>query len=121
MKAINNILAYRRLDNGILASFNYTSKLSIINANQVEEELLQLIKNGENSVFLDFSNIEFIDTAGFHALLSVQIDSKLNGLKFMIINISNELMDLFKLVKLDNVFELRKKADQSYDRLKEAS
>ena len=117
MKTINKILNYKRVDNGMLVSFKYTSKLSIINADQVEKELQNLIKIGNTTIFLDFSTIEFIDTAGFHALLSIQIDSKLNDLKFMIINISDEIMELFKLVKLDNVFELRER----YNRLKEAS
>lgn len=120
MKTMNNILEYKKVDNGILVSFKYISKLSVINANQVEEELQHVIRHGETSLFLDFSTIEFIDTAGFQALLSIHIDSKLNHVKFVLVNVTEDILELFKLVKLDHVFEMKPSNDSDFNMLKKA-
>ena len=122
MKTLDKkILLYKRIDNSIIASFKYTNRLSIINSNEIEDELLLLIKNGETSIFLDFSEMKFIDSAGFQALLSVHIDAKLNNVEFVIINANEEVIELFNLVELNNVFDLRNNSDSNYNKLRKAS
>ncbi|MCB2195691.1 MAG: STAS domain-containing protein [Bacteroidetes bacterium] len=117
----NKILAQKRINDGIVVSIKESNKICITNANRIEEELLQLIKQGENTVLLDFSKIEFIDTAGFQALLSAQIESKLYHVNFSIINANDDVRELFTLVKLDSVFDIRNKPVSDYNKLKKAS
>lgn len=117
----NKILAQKRINDGIVVSIKESSKICITNANRIEEELLQLIKQGENTVLLDFSKIEFIDTAGFQALLSAQIESKLYHVNFSVINANDDVLELFRLVKLDSVFDLKNITTSAYSKFKKAS
>lgn len=122
MKTIDKqILLYNRIDNSIIVSFKNTNKLNILNSNVVESKLLKLVKGGGTSVILDFSNIDFIDSAGFHALLSVYIDSKLNQVEFIIINAKQEVIELFNLVELNNVFVLKNSSDFNLKQFRRAS
>jgi anti-anti-sigma factor len=112
MKTIDkNILSYIRKEQSVKVSFQNTNRLSIINSSKIEDELLQLIIRGETSIFLDFSEIKFIDSSGFQALLSVHIDARLKGVEFVIVNPNDEIMELINLVDLDNIFEIRYNSD----------
>ncbi|MFC2096456.1 STAS domain-containing protein [Bacteroidota bacterium] len=122
MKTIHKkTLLYKRIDNSIIVSIKYTNSLNIINSNGIEEELRQFINNGETSIFLDFSKMKFIDTAGFQVLLSVHIDAKLNKVEFVILNANEEVLELFNLVELNNVFDLRNNLDSRYKMFRKAS
>ena len=121
MKTIHKILSYKRVDNRLIASFRYTTRLSIINSDEIEEELLQLVKNGETSLFLDLYEIKFIDSAGFRSLLSVHIDAKLKNVEFAIINANEDILELFNLVELNTVFDIRSNLEFIQEDFKKAS
>ncbi len=110
MKTINrNILNYQKEGQILTASFCSTNKLSIQNACNLEEELYELIKREETSIYLDFTGIDFIDSSGFQALLSLYIDAKLKHIEFVILNANNQVRELFDLVKLNTVFDFKYK------------
>lgn len=122
MKTIDkSILSYNRKEQSVIVSFQNTNRLSVINSSKLEDELLQLIISGETSILLDFSAIKFIDSSSFQALLSVHIDAKLKGVEFTILNPNDEVVELIKLVDLDNIFEIRYTLDSNYKEFKNAS
>ncbi len=65
--------------------------------------------------------MKFMDSAGFHALLSVHIDAKLKESKFILLNPNEEIYDLFKSVDLDKIFDIRSKNKYLNEDLKKAS
>lgn len=122
MKTIDkNILLFNRFDNSIIVSFKNTNRLNILNSDEIENRLLKLIKRGETSLILDFFNVDFVDSAGFHALLSVYIDSKLNQVEFIIINAKQEVIELFNLVELNNIFIFKNSTDFNFSDFKRVS
>jgi anti-anti-sigma factor len=105
METINNrILSYEKLDKNIIVSFNHINRLNSVNSNEVKSELLQLINDSEISIFLDLSEMKFIDSAGFQVLLSAYIKSNLYNSDFIICNANEEILKLFSLLELDKVF-----------------
>jgi len=122
MKTIdNNLFNCNRTGQRISVLLKHTNRLCINNSDKVEKELLRLIKNGVISIFLDLSNIDFIDSTGFQVLLSALIDAKLNNIEFVILNSNKEVLELFKLVKLDSVFDFRNNLNSDYNTLKKVS
>jgi anti-anti-sigma factor len=122
MKTLNReILSLKKFDNKIVVSLKHSDRLNVLNSEQVEGELLQLLHNGEKTILFDFSEMKFIDSAGFHALLSVHIDAKLKDVKFILVNSNEEIYDLFKLVDLDNIFDIRSKSEFMQEDFKKAS
>lgn len=115
------ILSLKKLDNKVIVTLRHADRLNILNSEQVEGELLELLHQGAKTILFDFSNMKFIDSSGFHALLSVHIDSKLKDIKFVIINVNEEIYDLFKLVDLDNIFDIRGNSNFMKEDLKKAS
>jgi len=122
MKTQNRkILSVKNFDDTVFVSLEPADRLNILNADQVEKELIQVIQNGEKTILLDFSKMKFIDSSGFQALLSVHIDARLKGVKFVIVNVNEEINYLLKLVDLDNIFEISVKSDFNPTKLKKAS
>jgi anti-sigma B factor antagonist len=122
MKTLDReILSLKKFDNKVTVTLRHSDRLNVLNSEQVEGELLQLLHHGEKTILFDFSNMKFIDSSGFHALLSVHIDAKLKDVKFIIVNSNVEILDLFRLVDLDNIFDIRSKSEFIHEDFKKAS
>ncbi len=100
------MLTVDRIENTYLASFYNVSRLNVLNSKEIELQLLPLINQSESNLTLNLSGIKFIDSSGFETLLSLYKVAKLNNSNLKLINLSEELLELIKLVELDHVFQL---------------
>jgi anti-sigma B factor antagonist len=88
-------------------------KLNVIIAEKTKLALNQIIDSGGKNLIIDFSNIEFIDSSGFGALVTVHNHAKNIGSKVMLCQISNETMELLTITKLDQVFHIYSSVDEA--------
>lgn len=95
-----------QIENSYLATFDNISRLNILNSKDVELQLLPLVSKTESKLTLNLSGIKFIDSSGFETLLSLYKVAKINNSNLNLINLSEELVELIKLVELDYVFQL---------------
>jgi anti-anti-sigma factor len=95
-----------QIENSYLASFNEITKLNILNSNDVELRLLPLVSQSDSTLTLDFTGIKFIDSSGFETLLSLYKVANANNSDLKLKNLSDELIELVNLVKLDTIFQL---------------
>lgn len=94
------------IENTYLASFHNMSKLNVLNSKEVETQLLPLVSHAESNLTLNLSGIKFIDSSGFETLLSLYKTAQISNSNLNLINLSEELLELVKLVELDHVFHL---------------
>jgi len=94
------------IENTYLASFFNMNRLNILNSKEVEQQLLPLVSQKESNLTLNLSGIKFVDSAGFETLLSLYKTAQINNSSLRLINVSEELIELIKLVELDHVFQL---------------
>ncbi|MCT4542746.1 MAG: STAS domain-containing protein [Vallitalea sp.] len=79
---------------------------SVDDATEFREKVYQLINNGERYFVLDFSKCEFVDSTGLGVLVSIHKKClELNG-RLLLSKINKEVMRLFNLTRLDQVFEI---------------
>lgn len=100
-------------DGFTICSFDKTTKLNAVNSDEVKEEINRHFENPGTKLILDLGNIDFIDSSGFGVLLSVMKNAKNNSGIFIICCIKPNVLALFKLLQLHNIFRL-------YDTLEEA-
>ncbi|MCB2197263.1 MAG: STAS domain-containing protein [Bacteroidetes bacterium] len=96
------------IENTYLVSFFNTTKLNVLNAKETESQLIPLVKQQGTTLTLNLNGIKFIDSSGFEMLLSLYKTAKINNATLRLINVTDELTELIKLVELDHVFELNK-------------
>lgn len=105
----NNSVISREIDNGYYVILNNINKINIINSSLIENQLLQMTKESETTLFLDLSDVNFIDSKGFNTILKVKRTAFLNNVNFIICNVNEEVLELFDLLGLNNEFEISKK------------
>lgn len=93
--------------NGVeVLKFDNVSKLNILIAQSLKEDVAQYLTKANTKLILDLEGIEYVDSSGFGALLSILRNAKNNDSQFKICNISPEVMELVKLLQLHNVFDI---------------
>ena len=100
-------------NNGIeILSFDNVSKLNILIAQSLKEEVAQYLTNANTKLILNLEGVEYVDSSGFGALLSILRNAKNNDSQFKLCNMSPEVMELVKLLQLHNVFDIHDSIDQ---------
>lgn len=95
-----------QIENTYLASFFNITRLNVMNSKEVESQLLPFVSKAESDLKLNLSGINFIDSSGFETLISLYRVAQLNNSNLNLINLSDELIELVKLVELDRIFHL---------------
>lgn len=100
------MLTVDKIENKYLVTFYNINRLNVVNSKEIESNLMSLIMNEGVELTLNFSGINFIDSAGFDVLSNIQKESETKSVKLKLINLSEDLKELIKLVELDHVFQL---------------
>lgn len=75
-------------------------------AGDLREKLYSMILKGDNNFLLDFSKCTFIDSTGLGVLVSVYKKCAEKNGTVKLSSINQQVMKVFKLTRLDNVFEI---------------
>ena len=90
----------------IVVKFDNIDRFNALIADPVKEELKGYFSKPNTKLVLDLEGINFIDSTGFGVFLSIMKSANNNYGYFKICNITSEVMELFKLLQLHNVFEI---------------
>lgn len=113
------MLTTQNQDGVLVVKFNDTNRFNALISEPVKEELKSFFSTPNTKLVLNLEGIEFIDSTGFGVFLSVMKTANNNYGYFKIANISNEVMELFKLLQLHNVFEIYSSVDEAVKSFKE--
>lgn len=99
--------------NGILiVKFKETDRFNALITEPVKESLLGYYSNPETKLVLDLEGIKFIDSSGFSVFLSTMKAANNTSGLFKICNVSDDVMELFQVLQLHNVFEMYDTLDE---------
>ena len=96
-------------DIGDIAVVNFVDK-KIVNEQNVQmigDDLFRLIDElGRRKILLNFSNVDFISSAGLGKLITLH--RKLQGMqgKLVLCKIAKDILDVFKITKLDRILTI---------------
>lgn len=99
-------------ENYTLVSFDdETLRLNVVIADKFKNELNKIIDEGIKHLIIDFSGIKFIDSTGFGSMVTVYNHGKNRETEILLCNFSPETMELLKITKLDQVFNIYNNLD----------
>jgi len=87
-------------------SFYKTRRVNTLIAGSLQDELTKIVSKPGREVVLSMDGIKFIDSSGFQAIMAVVSQANHNGSRFRICDVSQEVYELLKLMKLSFVFEI---------------
>lgn len=98
-------------------SFEGLKNLDANSAHRVKAEIKGLLDEEVVNAIIDLSSIQFIDSTGFGALISVLKTVKGRSGKLILAGVSSEVRDLMDLMQLLNVFELSNSVEDAISKL----
>jgi anti-anti-sigma factor len=69
-------------------------------------DIVQTLPSAD-SVVLDLSGVSLVDAHGLGMLLQLREQAQARDMRFELMNVSNQLRELFRITRLDTVFQIR--------------
>ncbi len=73
---------------------------------KLKNSITTLIDKGINIVYMDFSNVDFVDSAGLGVLVGLKMTANKNKTRVVIVSPSNKFADILEVSKLDSIFDI---------------
>ena len=109
------MLKTEKINNITVVRFDNIDRFNALITEPVKEELKSFFNNSGTRMILNLEGIKYIDSSGFGVFLSILKTAANSNGQFRICNITPEVMELFKLLQLHNVFKLYSSIDECLD------
>jgi len=106
LKKAINMIKVDKIKEITVAVVEEMDKIVAFNADTIKKELNAIFNTPGTNLILNLQNVAFIDSTGFGVFLSVYKTATGNAGSMKICCIKPDVMKLFRLLHLDNVFEL---------------
>ncbi len=95
--------------NGDKAEVRFRGNMYVEDASSVREKLTDLLDDGVNLLVLNLSDLDYVDSSGLGVLISIHKRCIQKGGKMIVTGLRGMVDDLFKLTRLDLVFNIEQK------------
>lgn len=92
--------------------FSMEGELDVHNVKLLKNHVLDSLDNEKWEFVVDMARIGYLDSSGLGMLIFLKKEIIKNGSTLRIVNLQDPVMSVFRLTKLDNFFNLEKKADK---------
>jgi anti-sigma B factor antagonist/stage II sporulation protein AA (anti-sigma F factor antagonist) len=89
-------------------------RLDASSSSLLKDRLNHLIKEGHNVVLLDFSNIDYLSSAGLRLLLAYTKKYKESKGRLGIFSVNDDVMEIIKLTGFDKILNIYKKEKEAF-------
>ncbi|NOY37763.1 MAG: STAS domain-containing protein [Chlorobi bacterium] len=94
-------------DDIVIVTFDESvKKFNALITEEAKKQLTALFDKPNTKVILSLKGVSYVDSSGFGVFLSLMKTANNNYSFFKISDISDEVMELFKLLQLHNVFDI---------------
>ena len=90
--------------NQIVAVFD--GRLDTVAAQQIAETIDPLLQHADQSIILDCEKMPFISSSGLRIFLKIRKEVASKGGKMYLRHVCPDVMQVFKMTKLDDIFEI---------------
>ncbi len=82
-------------------------------AGEINEQINNFIDKGKINIIIDLKHVEWMNSSGLGILIGVITTLKNNNGKMVLTNVSERILNLLKITKLINVFEIEQDFDSA--------
>lgn len=84
-----------------------SGELDVYSTKKFKEEALEAYNNNKLNIKIDCNKLEYLDSTGLGALIFLLKTVKEDENSIEITNLNKQIMKLFKITKLDDIFKIR--------------
>lgn len=92
--------------------FALKGELDIFSSPNFKEKVVNAFESRNSDIMIDFENLEYVDSTGLGALISILRRLKENNNKIFIDNIKANIKKLFLITELDKLFIIRSEINE---------
>ncbi len=96
-----------REDHGDATTLHIRGELDALSAGELRPLLDRVVEDGRRDVTVDLSQLRLVDSSGVGALVSLYKRVRAGGGQVVFTNVTSQPLVIFKLLRLDIVFELQ--------------
>ncbi|MEQ2401419.1 STAS domain-containing protein [Peptoniphilus hominis (ex Hitch et al. 2025)] len=82
-------------------------ELDVYNTKKFKEKSLKIYEKDKKDILFDCIDLEYLDSTGLGSLIFILKEIEKDGHKIVIENLNNSILKLFKITKLEDMFEIR--------------
>lgn len=100
-------MAFRKeiIDRGEKAPFiDLFGELDIYESSSFKEDMLEILEKYNDNIYLNFKGLEYIDSTGLGALISILKSAQERGKKVYLKDVNERIRKLFKITALEDMF-----------------
>lgn len=82
-------------------------ELDVYNTKKFKEKSIRFYEKDKKDILFDCKDLEYLDSTGLGSLIYILKEVEKNDNKIVIENLNPQIMKLFKITKLEDMFEIR--------------
>lgn len=83
-----------------------SGEVDIYSINEFKEPIRALIEAGKKTLYLDFSDMEYIDSTGIGVLIELRQQSMAGDQEIILVNPKRSINKLFSMTGVDKIFQI---------------
>ena len=95
-------------EEGTTITAAFDGRLDTVAAQQIAETITPLLEHADQTIILDCGKMPFISSSGLRIFLKIRKEVAAKGGKMYLKNICPDVQQVFKMTKLEDVFEIIK-------------
>ena len=111
-------MEFDRREQGNIVIFSLTGRLDLSNGGKLKEEIKKSLTSGKTSIHLNLGNVEFVNSSGLGALVSIMKEIRLQKGRLTLSDMADYVQEIFDITQLSHIFEIfatEKEALSSYE------
>jgi anti-sigma B factor antagonist len=93
-------------DKGGVVVLTLSGRLDLASGTTLKEQVKSQLKKGNTSVHLNLAQVDFINSSGLGALVSIMKEVRLQKGRFTLSNLANYVQEIFEITQLSHIFEI---------------
>ena len=82
-------------------------ELDVYNTKKFKEKSIKIYEKNKKNILFDCKELEYLDSTGLGSLIYILKEVEKDNNKIVIENLNPSIMKLFKITKLEDMFEIR--------------
>lgn len=103
----------KHADKDGIAVLNLSGRLDLASGSKLKEEIKKLTDKSQTSVHLNLSAVEFINSSGLGALVSIMKEIRLQKGRLTLSNLASYVQEIFEITQLSHIFEIFSDEEQA--------
>ncbi len=100
-------------EKGPVTVVQLTGRLDLASGSSLKEQVKKLLAKNETTIHLNLAQVEFINSSGLGALVSIMKEVRLTKGRLTLSNLASYVQEIFDITQLSHIFEIYQTEDEA--------